>query len=207
MSSATSRTSPADMLHVSNAVTYAAIFVGLVSVAAIIWWHNVALAGAGIALSVVLDTLDGRFARRFERTPEDRAFGVQLDSLADAVNSGFVPVAVVTTMLWPTTFAAVAWLLAAFFYLAAVVTRLGYYNITHEADASFTGMPAPVAALIVSTLLLWSISLVEMVVGFSALAGVMLGAVRIVRPKGVGMALFLAWPTLVLLVHLTHVQR
>ena len=132
------RTSPAGMLHRSNAVTYASLYVGLVSIASVVWWHNVALSSAGIALSVVLDTFDGRFAGLFDRTAEERAFGVQLDSLADAGNSGVVPVVVVTTMLWPTTLAAIAWLITELSGINGGVAALGRFGFNHIDGQGFT---------------------------------------------------------------------
>ena len=195
--------SPAGMLHPGNALTYASLLVGLVSVASALWQHNSALAAAGIALAVVLDTFDGRFARRFKRTSRECEFGAQLDSLADAVNSGIVPMAVVTAMIRPAVLLSLAWIVAAFLYLAAVVTRLGYYNISHDDDSAFTGIPAPVAALIVATLLLFPLSAGWMAVAVAVCAQLMVSPLRIARPRGLGMALFVAWPVTVIIVALS----
>jgi phosphatidylserine synthase len=85
--------SAAAMLHASNLLTYASLLAGLSAIIAASWYQARSIAGMGMALIVVLDTFDGRFARRFVRTSAEREFGVQLDSLADAVNSGVVPVA------------------------------------------------------------------------------------------------------------------
>ena len=194
--------SAAAMLHASNLLTYASLFAGLSVMIAASWYHSRSTAGMGMALIVVLDTFDGRFARRFVRTPAEREFGMQLDSLADAVNSGMLPVAVMlsllTTMSHP---AAAVWIVAAFIYLLGVVTRLGFYNLTHEEGEFFVGLPAPVAALAVATMLLWPPSALPSAILMSAAGLAMISPVRIPRPTGVGLFLFILWPVTVFICH------
>src|SRR5215468_8247415 len=77
-----------------------------------------------IGIAVVLDMLDGRIARLTGTASE---FGVQLDSLADAISFGVAP-----------AFLAVAWgleplgrlgLSAGFIYVSAAALRLARFNI------------------------------------------------------------------------------
>lgn len=199
-------TSPAAMLHASNLLTYASLVTGLGAIVAALWFESRAIAGAGIALSVVLDTFDGRFARRFVRTAAERAFGVQLDSLADAINSGVVPIVVAMSLLRPTSIVDGAlWMAAAFVYLLGVVTRLGYYNLTHDDGEFFTGLPAPVAALLVATLMLWPLAMVSATILFALCGVAMVGPIRIPRPRGFGLFSFVLWPVVVGISHM--VQR
>jgi len=200
--------SPVSMLHVSNLLTYASLLVGVGAIVAALWYGDRVVAGIGIALSVVLDTFDGRFARRFVRSAVEREFGVQLDSLADAINSGIVPVAVLTALLRPATVGSSAiWILAAFVHLLAVVTRLGFYNLTHEDGDYFIGLPAPVAALTVATMLLWPVALVPTACLLLTCGVAMVSPMRIGRPRGLGLALFVLWPAVVIVAHITTIAR
>ena len=196
--------SAAAMLHTSNLLTYASLLAGLSAMIAASWYHNRSIAGMGMALMVVLDTFDGRFARRFVRTSAEREFGVQLDSLADAVNSGVVPVAVMLGLLHAMSKPAAAmWIAAAFIYLLGVVTRLGFYNLTHEEGKIFVGLPAPVAALAVATMLLWPVASLPTAILMSAAGLAMISPVRIPRPSGAGLFLFVLWPVVVFICHVS----
>lgn len=191
------------MLHASNLLTYSSLLVGLGAILAALWYGENSLAGMGIALTVAIDTFDGRFARRFLRTADERAFGMQLDSLADAVNSGVVPIVVSMCLLRPTSIAEGGlWLAAVFLYLIGAVTRLGFYNLTHEANGFFVGLPAPVAALLVATLMLWPLAVVPTTILFFACGVAMVSPIRFPRPKGAGLLLFVLWSVAVVVSHL-----
>src|SRR5215211_320177 len=148
----------ARFFHPSNLLTYASLLAGLAAVAAATELRSgggASAAGALLALAVLADTFDGRFARRFPRSPAMRSFGVQLDSLSDAVTFGLVPALVPYLLGAPqSTGAKLAWWAAAFVYVLCVVTRLGAYNVTHGDGSWFVGVPTPVSALVVSSALL-----------------------------------------------------
>jgi len=194
--------SAAAMLHASNLLTYASLLAGLSAMIAASWYHNKSIAGMGMALIVMLDTFDGRFARRFVRTQTEREFGVQLDSLADAANSGVVPISVLLGLLPAMSHqAAAVWIASAFLYLLGVVTRLGFYNLTQEEGEFFVGLPAPVAALTVATMLLWPLSPLPAAILMSAAGLAMISSVRIPRPSGTWFLLFVLWPVVVFICH------
>lgn len=194
--------SPAACFHPANLLTYVSLLSGVAAIAAAAH-GSAAGAGALVALSVVADTFDGRFARRFRRSDSQQAFGGYLDSLSDAIAFGVVP-AVCLVMLMPAADSlplAVAWWLAVGAYAACTITRLGFYHLPQAGDAVFVGVPAPVAALIWATALLmrpgWAASLVL----FVALAAAMVTPLRIPRPSGAGLAVFVAWPVAVMAAH------
>jgi CDP-diacylglycerol--serine O-phosphatidyltransferase len=101
-------------------------------------------AAALLALSVVLDMLDGAVARLVGATTP---FGVQLDSMADLISFGLAPAVLVYTWVlrdWP----ALAWVMA-FFWLACAAFRLARFNVTVDSLADkryFIGLPSPGAA-------------------------------------------------------------
>ena len=161
------------------------------------------LMSAAIAVSVLADTFDGRWARLFKRDSHTREFGTQLDSLADAVTAGVVPV----ITLWATVERPAGPFqlllgIAGLAFLAAAVTRLGHFNIASGDDANFTGLPVPAAALFVCTAILWPLdAMISSVVLFST-AAAMVAPVRIPRPRGVGLAAFAAWAVVLATLHL-----
>ncbi|MEP6730777.1 MAG: CDP-alcohol phosphatidyltransferase family protein [bacterium] len=195
--------SPGAMLHASNLLTYVSLFLALGAVVAALWYQSAHLAGAAIAASVITDTFDGRFARRFTRTVTERDFGVQLDSLVDAVCAGVAPVVVTAALLRPSGgLSGAIWVIGAFIYVVGAVTRLGFYNLTHEDTDSFIGLPAPVASMFVATMLIWPLSFVAMSTLLFGAGLAMMGGFRVPRPRGLGLALFALWPIVVILVHI-----
>lgn len=187
-------TSPLGAFHPSNTLTYASLLTGIGAIAAAL---NGSADGAGalIALSVIFDTFDGQFARLFARTPQQRAIGAQLDSLSDAIAFGVAPV-ICVGMVSPSA------VLAALAYAACAITRLAFYNVTHEHIDGFIGLPVPVAALICSTALLLNPRGDAATALFAINAAAMVLPVPIPRPRGAGLAAFAAWPVIVSVAHL-----
>ena len=190
---------PAGTIHVSNLLTYAALIAGCGAVYLAMIAHHRAAAGALMAIAVIADTFDGLFARLFDRTAFQSAFGVQLDSLTDAVTSGFVPVIVLASDSTPATWTtALAWWSCAFLYTVAAISRLGYYNLTHGNGPWFIGAPAPCCALVVSTSLLWPPHALTAALIMVCCAVAMLAPVRLPRPRALGLAAFVAWALILL---------
>jgi CDP-diacylglycerol--serine O-phosphatidyltransferase len=107
-----------------------------------------------IGIAMILDTLDGFFARL---TNSSSAFGVQLDSLADVVSFGLAPAILAFLWgLWPLQ--RLGWAVG-FLYVTAAAMRLARFNIQTNTAADkryFAGMPSPAAAgVIVSTVYLF----------------------------------------------------
>ena len=193
---------PAGTIHVSNLLTYGALVAGCGAVYFAIIGHHRAAAGAFMAVAVIADTFDGLFARLFDRTGFQSAFGVQLDSLTDAVTCGFVPVIVLASDSTPATVvAALGWWSCAFLYTFAAISRLGYYNLTHDNGPWFIGLPAPFCALVISTSLLWSPHALAAALILICCAVAMLTPIRLPRPRALGLAAFVAWALLLVLLH------
>ncbi len=140
-----------------NLITTASLFFGFFAMVRAL---NGDFESAALAVFVcaILDGLDGRVARM---TNTVTRFGAEYDSLSDAVVFGFVPA--LTVYLW--AFSAfepgqvwhrIGWL-AAFFYTASTLLRLARFNaqIGSSEKYFFRGMPSPVAAVLVMSLI-WS---------------------------------------------------
>jgi CDP-diacylglycerol---serine O-phosphatidyltransferase len=106
------------------------------------------LRGAVVALVVagIADLFDGPVARSMSRTDEQRAFGVQLDSLVDVVSFVAFPVVLVAALVgqW--------WVVPLLvLYVVAGVARLTQFTVVASADDTprgYRGVPVTYAALV-----------------------------------------------------------
>lgn len=79
-----------------------------------------------LALSGICDAFDGRIARtKKDRTEDEKAFGVQLDSLCDVVCFGVFPALICYLLGVRGTLG----LVIVFFYCICAVARLAYFNV------------------------------------------------------------------------------
>jgi CDP-diacylglycerol--serine O-phosphatidyltransferase len=194
---------PAEAFDRRNLLTYASLLGGVVAVAGATG-HNVHIAGLAVAIAVVADTFDGRFARRFGNDPRRSALGVELDSLADAIAFGMAPPLCSALLLnvKGDLVGVVLWV-AIFVHAACAITRLASYNVDGTVGGGFTGIPVPLAALIWSTVLLVQPSAAVTTGVILATAAAMIAPIRIPRPTGAGLVLFTCWPLAVAILHTT----
>jgi CDP-diacylglycerol--serine O-phosphatidyltransferase len=134
-----------------NLLTTANLFCGFYAIVSAIQGHF--LKGAiAIMLAAVFDGLDGKIAR-VTRTVS--RFGLQYDSLSDAISFGVAPGILV--YLWALQpFGRLGWL-AALIFVACGTLRLARFNVQVHTISSdyFNGLPIPAAAfMIASTVLL-----------------------------------------------------
>lgn len=109
--------------------------------------HNFVTACYMITGSVVLDGFDGTVARL---TKTESNFGVQLDSLVDAVSFGMVPAVLIYIWGFKAGYPQIGKVIG-FVFLSAGVIRLARFNVLKEAKAVpenvFVGLPIPLGAL------------------------------------------------------------
>ena len=106
-------------------------------------------AAYAIFLAAVFDMLDGRVARLTKGTSE---FGVQFDSLCDAVSFGVAP-AFMMFQYSLHSFGRLGWI-ACFLYMACGVLRLARFNVLSsigKTSGDFAGLPIPMAAVTVAS--------------------------------------------------------
>jgi CDP-diacylglycerol---serine O-phosphatidyltransferase len=103
-----------------------------------------------IALSFVLDGLDGRIARRLNATS---AFGREFDSLSDLVAFGVAPALLVYCWAFGQTVDEYG-LVVCFLFVVCGATRLARFNIADPAEAKlhFTGLPIPGGAAAIASI-------------------------------------------------------
>jgi len=134
--------------HIPNIITLLNLFCGCIA-AIFAFNQQFEMAFLFVSLGIFLDFFDGFFARMFNVSSE---LGLQLDSLADMVTSGFVPGLVMFQLMSATT-SGPAW----FPYLGFIITmgscyRLANFNIDTRQTDSFIGLPTPANALVILSL-------------------------------------------------------
>ncbi len=107
-----------------------------------------------ITASVIMDGFDGTIARL---TKTESNFGVQLDSLVDAVTFGLVASILAFKWGFQSGFTQ-AGSIVSFVYLSAGLIRLARFNVYKEAQVMpaniFIGLPIPIGALAVCSVIL-----------------------------------------------------
>ena len=197
--------SAARYIHPSNLLTYLSVLAGLGAIFAAQELQSWPVAGALIAVCALADIFDGKFAQLFARGDRLKEFGIQLDSLADALVFGLVPVVCLSLLLsFPSAAARFAWSAAAFFYVLCAITRLGVYNLIHNKSDGFVGLPTTVAGLIWSSVFLAPPSAVMSTALLAACGIAMVSPVFIARLRRRAMAAFLAWPVVLIAVHVAR---
>ncbi len=111
------------------------------------------MSAVAILVSCLFDGLDGKVARLTGTSSE---FGVQLDSLADAIAFGVTPAFMVYH--WQLHQFGRLGMLAAFLLMACGVLRLARFNVqaATTSKAHFIGLPIPAAGCTLSTLILFT---------------------------------------------------
>lgn len=98
----------------------------------------------------ILDSFDGRFASRHDRTPTSRAYGAELDSISDAMAFGCQPVVLLLALDRSGAFALANGAVCAL-YLLCVARRLAWFGALDRmgtSDGNFVGLPVTYAALV-----------------------------------------------------------
>jgi CDP-diacylglycerol--serine O-phosphatidyltransferase len=135
---------------IPNAITLAGAFAALLSM---MWAGEFAYWACNALIAAALcDMVDGRVARMLNAQTR---FGEQLDSLVDVVSFGVAPAWLVYS--WRLTelgtFAGIPLgVFPLFAFVACSASRLALFNSSRQLDDSnFSGIPTPVAALLVVT--------------------------------------------------------
>ncbi len=145
-----------------DASTLSGLIIGFYDLSVLLTYAGIAFAVIGIcmafhdelAISIVCliisgfcDMTDGTVARSFKnRTEDEKTFGIQMDSLADAVSFVILPVAISLGMGNDDAVSMAIYVL----YVLAGLIRLGYFNVLASKSEIkyYTGLPVTTASLI-----------------------------------------------------------
>ena len=154
-----------------NAITLSSMFAGFYSIVAS-FNADYERAAWAILIASIFDVLDGWVARMTRTTTK---FGIEIDSLSDAISFGVAPGILVYS--WSLqSFGKPGWL-ASFFMVACAALRLARFNVQmgKEEKKHFTGLPSPAAALMIATTVLAQQEVIDILrrLGFEWLADMM----------------------------------
>jgi CDP-diacylglycerol---serine O-phosphatidyltransferase len=134
-----------------NFITTMSLFCGFYSISFSLK-GNFYMAAVLILVAGIIDGLDGRVARATNSTS---AFGKEYDSLSDLVAFGVSPA--ILGFLWQVNQFGRLGFIAAFLFVACGALRLARFNTDVTSDGStFTGLPIPMAAGALSSIVLFS---------------------------------------------------
>lgn len=163
---------------IPNAVTVGSMFCGFLAIiyAASGRFEKASIA---IAISILLDGLDGRVARKLNATSR---FGVEFDSFADLTSFGVAP----ALLAYHWCFRELAdefGVAVTFFYALCAASRLARFNIDSDNQSKFTGLPSPGAAGAVAAMVYMSpvVTQSHLMVGIGTVVMISLGALMISR--------------------------
>jgi len=148
---------------IPNLLTLMSLIIGLNSLKAALdgnWEKSVVC----IIIAAIIDGIDGRVARFLHATSP---FGAELDSLCDFANFGIFPVFILYLWLLPMVHPGLLWN-ATVIYAICMVIRLARFNTNLASNANdpvqkifFTGVPAPIGAVLVLMPLMLSFELIS----------------------------------------------
>ncbi|MBI3609434.1 MAG: CDP-diacylglycerol--serine O-phosphatidyltransferase [Nitrospirae bacterium] len=133
---------------IPNLLTTGNLFSGFYAVIAV-FNADYLRAALAILVAMAFDVLDGKSARLTKTTSR---FGVEYDSLADAVSFGVAPGLLIYS--WAlSSYGRIGWV-AAFLFLACGTLRLARFNVQVGSVESkhFVGLPIPAAAGVIASL-------------------------------------------------------
>ena len=154
--------------------------------------------GAYVCLIIagVCDLFDGAVARRVKRSDEEKAFGIELDSLVDVMSFIALPLTIFLAMGLCSGMHCFIFV----FYAIAGIARLGYFNVA-TADENgpvpyYIGLPVTYVALVFPLVYLLNGVLPEnaftllFTICILAVSALELLKVKIVKPRGLAYAFF-----------------
>lgn len=175
-------------------------YLGLASAVAGIFFaaagYRIAFAFVCLMLAGIFDLFDGPVARKVKRNEEEKKFGIEIDSVVDAVSFIALPIAVFTSI----GMNALPFVILYVLYAISGAARLAYFNAV-DADSEgpvkyYTGLPVTYSALIfplfylLSLILEKNIFMIIYAIVIAAVAILQVLKIKIVKPKGIAYVFF-----------------
>ena len=106
-------------------LTYVGLAIAIVGMALAISGYDIKYAFICLMLSGICDLFDGAVARMCKRDDEEKAFGVQQDSLVDVISFVAFPIVILLSMGYNSVLHIIVYAI----FAICGVARLGYFNI------------------------------------------------------------------------------
>lgn len=170
--------------------------------------NSINIAMTCLIIAGICDLFDGAIARKCKRTEEEKKFGIELDSLVDAIDFIALPIAIFLKLQIN------AWyhfIIIAIFAICGIA-RLAYFNITSESDNNpvkyYTGLPVTYTAMIFPILNLLKyitpVNIFNIIFTIMIICVSMLNVlnIKIIKPKGVAYLIFSVLAIIMLVLYL-----
>lgn len=149
-----------------------------------------------LVLCGICDLFDGMVARRFKRNEDEKAFGIELDSLVDVLSFIALPVTIFMSIGFNSPIHLIIYIL----YSIAGIARLGYFNVvTADGDGPvkyYSGLPITYAALVFSLMYLTvnifrsDVFMIVYTLSMVAVTVLEVLKIKIAKPKGLAYLFF-----------------
>ena len=113
---------------------------------------NILISSILLVIAGVCDCFDGYVASLVKRTEIEKKYGVELDSLVDAICFGIYPIIILMSL----GYRRVLNILIYCFYIFCGITRLGFFNIDSENKKYFKGLPITTISFILPIVLIFT---------------------------------------------------
>ena len=100
-----------------------------------------------LVLSGICDMFDGKVARMCKRTPEEKEFGIQIDSLADTVNFIVLPVVIMSSLGMTSVLEVLVYTV----FILCGISRLAFFNCNASLDGPvkyYSGLPVTSTSIV-----------------------------------------------------------
>ena len=169
--------------------------------------YDIKYAFACFMVAGVCDLFDGAVARKCKRNDEEKAFGIQLDSLVDVIDFIALPITIFVAAGMTHVYQIVLYVL----YALCGVARLGYFNVV-TADENgpvkyYTGLPVTYSALIFPVVYLTKYVLAANVFDFIytltilVVTGLYIFKIKVIKPRGIAYVLFALLAIIMLVIY------
>lgn len=115
-----------------------------------------------LVIAGVCDCFDGYVASKIKRTEKEKKYGIELDSLADAVCFGMYPIVISASL----GYISILNLIIYCMYIFCGITRLGYFNVDEENKKYFKGLPITTISFLLPFLLIFTQSEIALMIFF-----------------------------------------
>ena len=158
--------------------------------------YKISYAFICLMLAGIFDLFDGPVARRVKRNEEEKKFGIEMDSIVDAVSFIALPIVLFISM----GMNALPYVILYIVFAISGVARLAYFNAV-DADSEgpvkyYTGLPVTYCALIFPLFYLLSIPfdknifMVIYAIVIAVVSVLQVLKVKIAKPKGIAYVIF-----------------
>lgn len=178
-------------------------YIGIcVSIMGILNAHDLKFAFMCLMIAGVCDMFDGPIARKCKRDERGKAFGIQIDTLADVTNFVVFPMvlfnAIVHTSSIEVGYATynILTIIISFLYVLAGIIRLAWFNITTDGHTEFyQGLPVTFISVIMPLVYaIWMNTgyVKEAILGTMLTVALLFVAnIKIKKPRGKSLLIFL----------------